>query len=61
MYKGVIGVLNINTELQKLLNAKKHGVRIGNKLFKIGDKVMQLENNYDKEVFNCLLYTSRCV
>ncbi len=52
MYKGVIGVLNINTELQKLLNAKKHGVRIGNKLFKIGDKVMQLENNYDKEVFN---------
>ncbi|NLI69394.1 MAG: ATP-dependent RecD-like DNA helicase [Firmicutes bacterium] len=52
MYKGVIGVVNLNAELQNLLNANKHGVKIGSKFFRIGDKVMQLENNYDKDVFN---------
>ncbi len=53
MNKGVIGVANLNVELQKLLNpGKKNEVVHGSKIFKVKDKVIQLENNYDKEVYN---------
>ncbi len=53
MYKGEAGVDNINIALQKMLNPL--GDRIsdnGNKTFRINDKVMQLVNNYTKNVFN---------
>lgn len=52
MRKGVVGVANLNTELQKALNTRTEGIARGGKVFKIGDKVMQLKNNYDKDVFN---------
>lgn len=52
MKKGVIGTLALNTSLQEALNPKGQGVQKFGCLFKPGDKVMQLKNNYDKEVFN---------
>ena len=53
MYKGIVGVTNLNDELRQRLNADAHPVveRFG-RTFAPGDKVMQIENDYDKDVFN---------
>jgi exodeoxyribonuclease V alpha subunit len=52
MHKGIIGVANLNIELQKRLNPGQSGITHGARNFRIGDKVMQIVNNYDKDVFN---------
>lgn len=52
MHKGTIGTANLNRELQKALNPSRDMIeRIGYH-FRFGDKVMQIRNNYPKEVFN---------
>lgn len=50
--KGSAGVERLNTELQALLNPRGQEVARGGRLFRLGDKVMQIKNNYEKEVFN---------
>ena len=52
MNKGILGVENLNKELQKQLNPGEDVVIRGSKNFRINDKVMQIRNNYDKGVFN---------
>lgn len=52
MHRGTVGSSNLNTELQKHLNPSQDEFIMGGKTLKIGDKVMQIRNNYDKEVFN---------
>jgi exodeoxyribonuclease V alpha subunit len=52
MHKGTIGVTNLNIELQKRLNPGQSGITRGAWTFRVGDKVMQIVNNYDKDVFN---------
>ena len=52
MHKGTIGVTNLNIELQKRLNPGPSGITRGTWNFRLGDKVMQIVNNYDKDVFN---------
>lgn len=52
MYRGTLGVTQLNVELQKALNPGEIGLSYGGKTFKVGDKVMQVTNNYDKDVFN---------
>jgi exodeoxyribonuclease V alpha subunit len=52
MHKGVVGAENLNTELQKSLNPFQQEITRGNRNFRVNDKVMQIRNNYDKEVFN---------
>jgi exodeoxyribonuclease V alpha subunit len=53
MHKGVAGVANLNTQLQASMNrSAARGIRIGAIEFKVGDKVIQLKNNYDKVLFN---------
>jgi exodeoxyribonuclease V alpha subunit len=52
MHKGVVGADNLNTKLQKSLNPSQIEIIRGNRNFKVNDKVMQIRNNYDKEVFN---------
>jgi exodeoxyribonuclease V alpha subunit len=52
MHKGTIGVANLNIELQKRLNPGPPGITRGAWNFRLGDKVMQVVNNYDKDVFN---------
>ncbi len=52
MYKGVVGAENLNLFLQRHLNQEQRSVQRGSRVFKVGDKVMQIRNNYDKDVFN---------
>ncbi|RLC32269.1 MAG: ATP-dependent RecD-like DNA helicase [Deltaproteobacteria bacterium] len=52
MHKGIAGAANLNMELQKELNPSDHALVRGNRGFRVRDKVMQIRNNYDKEVFN---------
>jgi len=52
MYRGLVGVDNLNKELQQRLNPVHEGLKFGNRMIKVQDKVMQVRNNYDKEVFN---------
>jgi exodeoxyribonuclease V alpha subunit len=52
MHRGTVGAANLNLELQKALNPGDVGVTRGGRLFRINDKVMQVTNNYDKEVYN---------
>lgn len=52
MKKGVLGVENFNKYLQSCINPKDSGKaekEYGDKLFREGDKVMQIKNNYDYE------------
>jgi exodeoxyribonuclease V alpha subunit len=52
MHRGTVGAGNLNIELQKALNPGEEGVLRGGRLFRVNDKVMQIVNNYDKEVYN---------
>ena len=52
MNRGTVGVANLNKELQKALNPEGMDLNKGDRTFRVNDKVMQLRNNYDKEVFN---------
>lgn len=52
MQRGVVGAANLNQALQSAINPGTDGLRRGGYLFRTRDKVMQIRNNYDKEVFN---------
>lgn len=52
MHRGVVGASNLNVELQKHLNHSSDEFTRSGKILKVKDKVMQIRNNYDKEVFN---------
>jgi exodeoxyribonuclease V alpha subunit len=52
MYKGIAGIDNLNTELQRLLNPQEDSIMHQGRLFRLYDKVMQVRNNYEKEVYN---------
>lgn len=52
MQRGVVGATNMNMALQEALNPEGEGLRRSGFLFRVRDKVMQIRNNYDKEVFN---------
>ncbi|MBW2146050.1 MAG: ATP-dependent RecD-like DNA helicase [Deltaproteobacteria bacterium] len=52
MHRGEIGTERLNMELQRVLNPMGREFRYGTRAFRTGDKVMQVRNNYDREVFN---------
>ena len=52
MHKGLIGTTHLNQVLQKALNPTPVMIEAMGSTFKIGDKIMHLKNNYQKEVFN---------
>ncbi len=52
MHRGVAGAGNLNKKLQEALNPGENIIIRGDRGFRINDKVMQIKNNYDKEVFN---------
>lgn len=52
MNKGDLGTIRLNQELQAALNPSGAEINRGGRSFRIGDKIMQIRNNYDKEVFN---------
>ena len=52
MHKGVVGAVNLNAKLQSVLNPGNGGLIRGDRAYRANDKVMQIRNNYDKEVYN---------
>lgn len=52
MQRGELGVRNLNVRLQQALNRAPDAIERFGWRYAVGDKVMQLENDYDKDVFN---------
>ncbi|MEZ6854477.1 SF1B family DNA helicase RecD2 [Halodesulfovibrio aestuarii] len=52
MHKGSAGSGNLNHLLQEALNPQPLCLKRGDREYRLDDKVMQLRNNYDKDVFN---------
>ena len=52
MRRGLLGAENINQALQAALNPTGPALARGGTVFRRGDRVMQIRNNYDKDVFN---------
>ncbi|MBN1935106.1 MAG: ATP-dependent RecD-like DNA helicase, partial [Anaerolineae bacterium] len=55
MYRGAVGVSSLNEKLQAALNPpspQKAERRLSGRGFRVGDRVIQLRNNYDLEVYN---------
>jgi exodeoxyribonuclease V alpha subunit len=52
MYKGFVGIERLNTEMQARLNGRSEGLRVGARELRVRDKVMQVRNDYEKDVFN---------
>ncbi len=52
MIKGTCGVHNLNKQLQESLNQESIYLQRGDRIFRINDKVMQIKNNYDKDIYN---------
>ncbi len=52
MNKGVIGTNKLNESLQNALNPSGDEITRAGRTFREGDKVMQIRNNYDKDVYN---------
>jgi exodeoxyribonuclease V alpha subunit len=55
IYRGPAGVTSLNERLQEKLNPPATGRperRLFGTVFRLGDKVMQTRNNYDKDIYN---------
>jgi exodeoxyribonuclease V alpha subunit len=52
MHRGTVGAQNLNRRLQDALNPQDVYVTHGDQQLRLYDKVMQVRNNYDKDVFN---------
>ena len=55
MNRGPLGAVALNVTLQEILNPpapNKNEIQHANRIFRAGDKVIQLRNNYDLDVFN---------
>ncbi|MEZ4640570.1 MAG: AAA family ATPase [Caldilineaceae bacterium] len=55
MHRGVVGVGALNAALQEALNPQRGDEPqrfLGSRVYRGGDRVMQLRNNYDKDVYN---------
>jgi len=55
MHRGEVGVAALNVRLQAALNPPRANLperQVGGRVFRVGDRVMQIRNNYDKDVLN---------
>lgn len=55
MYKGAGGITNLNDILQDIMNPAKENskkIEIHDEVFRIGDRVLQLQNNPEKDIYN---------
>ena len=52
MRRGVIGTISLNIALQEAINPVGEYISYGQFKYRRGDKVMQIKNNYEKDVFN---------
>jgi len=52
MNRGALGSISLNARLQDLLNPAGDSIERGARIYRVGDKVIQLENDYERDVFN---------
>lgn len=52
MKKGEIGIENLNFVLQKTLNPNQESFHFSGRQFSVGDKVMQIRNDYERNIYN---------
>jgi exodeoxyribonuclease V alpha subunit len=52
MHRGAAGSLAVNVALQAALNPGGAALTRGQRVFRVGDKVMQLKNDYDRSIWN---------
>ena len=52
MNRGGVGTAKLNEALQEALNPNNMQIERGSRIFRVRDKVMQIRNDYDREVFN---------
>ena len=52
MKNGAAGTVNLNKSLQAAINPGNKGINFRGYTYRVGDKVMQLKNNYEKDIFN---------
>lgn len=52
MHRGAAGTAALNQRLQAVLNPEGLSIKRGSDTFRVGDRVMQLRNDYDKEIYN---------
>ena len=52
MQRSVVGAANLNVILQEAINPEGESLNRGGFKYRMGDRVMQIRNNYDKDVFN---------
>lgn len=52
VYKGIAGVDNLNFQIQNIFNKSREKIIRGNNEFRLYDKIIQLKNDYEKDVFN---------
>ena len=52
MHRGELGATALNQLLQEALSAGAAELRRGTRCFRVGDRVMQLRNDYDRDVYN---------
>ena len=53
--RGSLGTLNLNNAIQKAVNPEQQGkkeIKVGERIYRVGDRVIQTRNNYDLGVFN---------
>ena len=52
MHRGPVGTVVLNALLQRQLNPSESGIRSGEAELRVGDKVMQIRNDHEREVYN---------
>ncbi|MEY3210606.1 MAG: hypothetical protein RIT28_1087, partial [Pseudomonadota bacterium] len=52
MRRGPLGTVSLNQRLQALLNPEGPSVKVGERVFRVQDRVMQVRNDYESDVFN---------
>ncbi len=52
MHKGEVGTVALNRLLQERLNPDGRELQRGQRAYRVGDRILQLRNNYEKDVFN---------
>ncbi len=52
VYKGIAGVDNLNCRIQNIFNKRQEKIIRGKNEFRLNDKIIQLKNDYEKDVFN---------
>ena len=52
MHRGTVGIHNLNLILQNTFHPSSRGKQVAGTQFRVGDKIIQMRNNYDKNLFN---------